>query len=183
MSPSSDTAPHDNKNWWAGVKLTHAPSLLAAVTLFALMVMAFSDVVMRSVFNAPIEAATELTRLFMGIIVFSSLPMVSWRSEHITVDLFDGFFSRTAARIRDIAIDLACGAMLIWPAMRVWQLAMRALEDGDVTEYLGIPQVYIASFIAASTLVTATLLILRAFMRMFTPYLLPAKENKTLPLD
>ena len=42
--------------------------------------------------NNPIESATELTRLFMGIIVFSCLPTVSWRNGHIVVDLLDKMF-------------------------------------------------------------------------------------------
>jgi len=177
------TPPNHNNTWWASIQLAHAPSLLAAVTLFALMLMTFADVIMRSVFNAPIEAATELTRLFMGIIVFSSLPMVSWRAEHITVDLFDGFFSKTAARLRDIVVDLACGAALIWPAARVWQLAMRALDDGDITEYLGIPQFYIAGFIALSTMITAVVLIMRSVLRLVAPHHLPPKDKLPLPLD
>jgi len=183
VTKPTGTPPNHNNAWWASIQLAQAPSLLAAVTLFALMLMTFADVIMRSVFNAPIEAATELTRLFMGIIVFSSLPTVSWRADHITVDLFDGFFSKTAARIRDIVIDVACGGALIWPAARVWKLAMRALEDGDITEYLGIPQFYIAAFIAFSTMITAVVLIIRGILRITAPHKLPPKDKLPLPLD
>ena len=52
------------------------PIWLAATVLFLLMSMTFLDVILRSVFNNPIESATELTRLFMAILVFSALPMV-----------------------------------------------------------------------------------------------------------
>ena len=165
----------DHRNGWAGKSLAQIPSMLAAATLFALMVMTFCDVIMRSVFNAPIEAATELTRLAMAIIVFSSLPVVSWRGEHIAVDLFDGFFSKVLARIRDGLIDLVCGGALLWPAIRVWQLAMRTRESGDVTEYLNIPQYYIAVFVAISALLSAVILIMRAGFRFLAPHRLPAK--------
>ena len=123
-----------------GRALALAPSLLAAGVLLALMVMTFSDVILRSVLNDPIEAATELTRLFMAIMVFASLPLVSWRGEHIVVDLFDGLFSAAAGRIRDATVNLLSGLLLLWPALRVWQLASRARAYGDVTEYLHIPQ-------------------------------------------
>lgn len=154
--------------------LVQGPSWLAGTVLFALMAMTFADVVLRSAFNAPIEAATELTRLFMAIIVFASLPVVTWRGTHIAVDLLDPFFPRMLARLRDIAVDLICGAVLFWPAMRVWTLAERARSYGDVTEYLNMPQFYIAYFIAVSTFVTAIVLVLRGVLRIFAPARVPA---------
>ena len=146
------------------------PVWLAGVTLFALMVMTFFDVILRSVANNPIESATELTRLAMAIIVFSCLPAVSWRNGHIVVDLFDRFFTPTMARIRDSLIDLVCGALLILPGKRVIELAERSRSYGDLTEYLRIPQFYIGWFIGISVLVTALVLLLRVVIRIFWPH-------------
>lgn len=153
----------------AGRWLAFLPSALAATALFALMVMTFFDVILRSTINDPIESATEMTRLFMAITVFSSLPVISWRGEHIVVDLFDPLFSAGLARVRDAVINLACGIILFWPALRVWQLAGRAKEYGDVTEYLNIPQFYIAYFIAVSTFLTAVVLLARGLCFAFAP--------------
>lgn len=152
-----------------GSMLALAPSVLASAVLFTLMAMTFFDVILRSVFNDPIEAATELTRLFMAIMVFSALPLVSWHGEHIVVDLFDGFFNAAAARIRDAAVNLISGGLLLWPALRVWQLAARAREYGDITEYLHIPQFYIAYFIAISTFATAVALLARGALFAVAP--------------
>ena len=44
-----------------------------------MMIMTFFDVVLRSTINTPIEAATELTRILMAVVVFSALPVVSGR--------------------------------------------------------------------------------------------------------
>jgi TRAP-type C4-dicarboxylate transport system permease small subunit len=162
----------DNARKRPAVWLGRLPSLLAAATLFALMVMTFLDVMLRSIFNNPIEAATELTRLFMAIMVFSSLPVISWNNGHIVVDLLDSWFGETASRIRDGVINLACGVALAWPALRVWQLADRARQYGDVTEYLQIPQFYIAYFIAVSTFITAGLLVVRGLLGLVAPGLL-----------
>ena len=145
------------------------PIWLAAATLFLLMAMTFADVVLRSVFNNPIESATELTRLFMAIIVFSALPLVSWKGANIVVDLMDPLFSRRAALVRDIMIDLACGIILLWPTKRVWDLAERAREYGDVTEYLNMPQHYVGWFIAFFTAVTALTFIARGTARIIQP--------------
>ncbi len=160
-----------------GRALALAPALLGAGVLFALMTMTFFDVILRSVLNDPIESATELTRLFMAIIVFSALPMVSWRGEHIVVDLLDGLFNATAARIRDAVVNLASGALLLWPALRVWQLAARAREYGDTTEYLHIPQFYIAYFIAICTFFTAAALLARGGAFIFAPSLVARRAG------
>ncbi len=160
------SSPRQTGIWGCIVML---PTWLAASTLFLLMAMTFADVILRSVINDPIESATELTRFFMAIIVFSALPMVSWKSGHIIVDLMDPFFGRRASRVRDITIDLFCGVVLFWPAKRVWDLAERARDFGDVTEYLGFPQFVIGWFIAAFTFLTAVIFVARGLTRMFAP--------------
>lgn len=149
------------------------PTWVAAACLFVMMGMTFLDVVLRSALNNPLEYATELTRIFMAVIVFASLPMVSWKGQHIIVDLLDPFFSRWLARIRDIVIDLACGVILLWPAKRVFDLAERARDYGDVTEYMGFPQYLIGWFIAIFTLLTALTLIVRGATRIFFPDKVP----------
>ena len=169
--------PKQSKTPWASLVLAHGPSWLAAAALFALMVMTFFDVVLRSTINNPIESATELTRLFMAIIVFSSLPVVTWKGTHIAVDLLDPLFSKTMGRIRDTLIDLICGAVLLWPAIRVWQLADRARSYGDVTEYLNMPQFYIAYFISVSTFASAAVLLVRGVLRIFAPARLPKPKS------
>ena len=149
------------------------PIYLASAALFFLMCLTFTDVILRSMFNAPIEAATELTRMSMAIMVFSILPSVSGSGQHIAVDLLDGFFQHpTVARIKAAMINLACGGMLLWPAERVIVLAERARSYGDVTEYLNIPQFYIAWFIAIMTFATAAVLIIRGLLELFAPKML-----------
>ena len=160
-----------------GRTLQRAPVFLACVALFILMVMTFCDVIFRSVFNAPIEAATELTRILMAIMVFSVLPVVSGHGSHISVDLTDPWFDYMRLyNIRDGLVSLASGLMLWWPVQRVWALAERARDYGDVTEYLSIPTYLIGWFIAASTAVTAIVLILTGILYFVAPKLL---ENRT----
>lgn len=139
--------------------LSAVPVALASLALFAMMVMTFADVVLRSVLNAPIEFAAELTRIFMAIIVFTVLPVVSAKGDHISVDLTDPLFGRLAARLRDGLMALICGAMLYLPAERIVVLAERARSYGDVTEYMGFPQFYPAWGIAIFTYITMAALI------------------------
>lgn len=149
---------------------SRVPVVVAAVALFILMVMTFCDVILRSVFNAPIEAATELTRILMAIMVFSVLPIISSRADQIAVDLTDGLFYRyRLSRLRDGLVYLACGVMMIWPVQRVWILAERARDYGDVTEYLAIPQFLVGWFIAASAAITALAMIITGLLHLFAP--------------
>ena len=135
---------------------TRIPVVVASVALFILMGLTFCDVLFRSLFNAPIEAATEITRLLMAVIVFSVLPLVSVQKKHIAVDLCDGLFqSLRLERLRDGLLFLICGLLIIWPAWRVMVLAERAQDYGDVTEYLGIPTFWVRWFIALMLGVTA----------------------------
>lgn len=150
--------------------LTLLPSALAALALFILMVLTFADVMVRSLFNAPIEISADLTRVLMAVVVFSVLPVLSARGGQISVDLLDGLFHRWhLARWRDGLVNLACGAMLILPAQRVWVLAERSRSYGDVMEYLGMPLFFIGWFIAAMTALTALVLALRGFALLFAP--------------
>ena len=158
--------------------LTRIPAWLAAITLFCLMVMTFFDVLLRSLFNNPIEAATELTRLFMAIIVFACLPLITWKGEHIIVDLLDRFFTGWAERLREAVINITSGILLFWPVWRLQVLAERARSNGDTTEYLQIPQFYIAWFITAITAITALLLIVRGLLYLFKPALVSKHPSK-----
>lgn len=153
--------------------LANIPVIAACVALFALMVMTFCDVILRSVMNTPIEAATELTRILMAIVVFSVMPTVSAKQEHISVDLMDGWFHMAGlTRWRDGLVSIACGIMLIWPLQRVWILSERLRDYGDVTEYLAISQFYIGWFITASLAVTVAALLLVGLAKLFRPSLL-----------
>ena len=137
--------------------LCRVPVFLASAALFALMGLTFCDVLLRSLFNAPIEAATELTRLLMAVLIFSVMPQISVQKGHIAVDLSDGLFRfLRLERLRDGLLLLVGGTMILWPAWRVLILAERARDYGDVTEYLGLPTFLIGWFIAAALAVTAT---------------------------
>ncbi|TYO88578.1 TRAP transporter small permease [Oceanicella actignis] len=153
-----------------------APVAAACAALFALMLMTFADVLMRSALDDPIEAATELTRVFMAIIVFSSLPVVSARGDHISVDLLDPLFRGRARRVRDALVALACGAMLTWPAGQAWKLALRARSYGDMTEYLHIPQYLPAGFVSLMTWAAAAALIARGALLLLAPHALREEE-------
>jgi len=141
---------------------------VASLASFLLITLMFSDVVLRSVFSTPIEAATELTRILMAIVVFSVLPVVSTLQGQIAVDLLDGNYARLGLeRLRDSIVSLICGFALIEPTRCIFVLVERAQSYGETTEHLSIPTYVFGTFIGASAAVTSAALIVHALLLLF----------------
>ncbi len=148
------------------------PIWLSAIALFLLMAMTFCDVLFRSAFDAPIEAATELTRILVAISVFSVMPHITMGRAQIAVDLTDSVFERlNLSNLRDGVVFAVSGVLLFWPVGRLWTLAERTRGYGDVTEYIGIPQYLPMWFIAASVTLTAIGMVLCGAAILFSPTL------------
>jgi len=157
--------------------LVLVPIWLACAALFALMVMTFSDVILRSSFDAPIEAGTELTRILVAVMVFAVMPHISVNDGHIAVDLTDGIFETLGlARLRNGLILILSGGMMYWPVAQVWKLAERTRSYGDVTEYLGLPQYLPMWFIASGITLAALAMLIAGVLTLVAPKLL--KELK-----
>ena len=91
----------------------------SSLFLFAMMVMTCIDVVGRYVFNSPLNGATELTELFMGILIFAVLPTVSYREEHVSVDLLDLWFPEKLINRRQLLINALAMVMMATVAWRM----------------------------------------------------------------
>lgn len=128
---------------------------LSAVTLFALMLVTCVDVVGRYVFNSPLTGSTELTEMAVGIVVFSVLPIVSWRNEHVVVDLLDNFVSDRVHMLRTFILNIIISIALSVLGYRIWVLGVRSLSYEEVSEYLEIPMGWMICFIAIMCWVTA----------------------------
>ncbi|WP_438995829.1 TRAP transporter small permease [Candidatus Puniceispirillum sp.] len=147
-------------------------SNLAAIILFLLVVLTCVDVIGRYFLSMPVVGAVELVRICMAGIIFFSLPAMFYRNDHVTVDLI-GFFAK--GRIGWM-ISIVMLVISIYVAYRiggrVFDYAVRALEDGDKTEYLGIPRVITVTFITLSIYTAAVL----AFIRLLVVFSNPSKD-------
>jgi len=132
---------------------------ISAFTLFALMLITCVDVVGRYVFNSPLTGSTELTEIAVGIVVFSVLPIISWRNQHVVVDLLDHFVSPRLHMVRTICINVIISIALSVLGYRIYILGMRSLSYEEVTEYLEIPVGWMICFIAAMCWITAIMVI------------------------
>src|SRR3546814_19854622 len=89
------------------------------------MVCTFVDVVGRYVFNSPLPGALELTEIMMESLIFTILPVVSARSDHITVDLLVLPRSSMLRRIQNLAINVTSPILL---AVLAWPLWLHAAD-------------------------------------------------------
>jgi TRAP-type C4-dicarboxylate transport system permease small subunit len=113
--------------------------LLAALALFAIMMLTFVDVGGRKLFDTSLPGALELTELLMVAVIFAALPLVSLRGEHVTFDSLDIFLPADVRRVQQALVDLVVAAMLVFLAWLMWDHAGKMAEYGDVTNRLRIP--------------------------------------------
>jgi len=150
---------------------------VAAFTLLALMSITCIDVFGRYLFNNPLTGSTELTEIAVGIVIFSVFPIVSWRNDHVVVDILDGFFSPKIHLFRTIVINLLISIALVYLAQRIWVLGHRSLSYGEVTEYLAIPLGWMMIFIAIMCWVTALAVITLGIYRAIVDYREPPQTT------
>ncbi len=133
----------------AGRWLARLSLACGALVLAVMLALTCADVIGRYIFNAPVNGKTELTRFLMAGLIAFALPVVTMRDEHITVDIFDNFFSRPLERLRNVGIDAFCAITLLtlswWVAFR----ARRLMDYGYVSDFLHIPLYPVAYFVAA----------------------------------
>ena len=125
---------------WAGRLL----GLIAALDLFAMMLLTFVDVTGRKLtgtisFAKPVYGAYEITELLMGVLIFSALPLVSAREGHVTIDVFDRFVPRRARRWQRIIVTAISAVALAVLGWRLWLMSFAHAANHEVTMTLYIP--------------------------------------------
>lgn len=170
-----------SRNGGLGHWLIRGPDMLAATMLFALTVVTCVDVLGRelhSLFSSalfarlfgsdawfsPLKGGDELTIVFMALSIYAVFGSITWREEHVCVDLIDMVWPKPLAGARQIALNLIAAAFMAAVTWRVWFVAARLTGDGEVTEYLRIPRGPLAYFFAAMCAI-ATLCLLANCVR------------------
>lgn len=108
-------------------------STIAAVFMFAIMIIVFSDVVMRYVFNRPFSWAYDLISLYiMAGVFFLSLSGTYAVNGHISVDILLPRFSAIIQRLCIIISNLVGLAIFIPITWLGYQRALDNFISGDV---------------------------------------------------
>ncbi len=153
---------------------------ISALTLFSLMTITCVDVVGRYLFNSPLTGSTELTEMALAIVVFSVLPIISWRNDHVVVDLLDRFVPPALNMVRNYLFNVAIAVALVYLGKRVHILAERSISYEEVSEYLAIPIGWIMYFITYAFWITAFMVLTLGIYRAFREYRLTTIEDAQL---
>lgn len=116
-----------------------ALSSIAAVTLFAMMVLTFFDVWGRYIFNSPVFGGYEVTEFMMGILIFTALPLLCVQEGHVTIDLLDHILPRWSLRWQRFAVNLISAGVLAVMAWRLYLISGEHARNDEVTMTLKIP--------------------------------------------
>jgi TRAP-type transport system small permease protein len=111
---------------------------VAALALFAMMLLTTADVFSRKFLGNSITGAVELTELAMLVMIFCALPLASLAGEHIVFDLFDKLLGPRAVRLQQVLANAFTAAAFGGAAWVVWLRAARTAEMGDTTATLVI---------------------------------------------
>lgn len=139
--------------------------LLASGALFVLMVLTCADVVGRYFLQSPILGAKELTEIGLAIVVFASLPVITWRGGQIVVDLVDHLLPTKVLNALLLLSALIVSASLYFVAFRIYAIGERNLKRGIMTDFLHIQTGYVIQFIAAFCWITAVTVLLVMTLR------------------
>ncbi len=112
--------------------------LMGALALFAIMTLTFVDVGARKLLSNSITGSLELTELLMVVVIFSALPLVSQRGEHVVFDSLDGLWHPALRRLQNALVHLLCAATMLGLAYLMWGLALDIAAQHETTAQLKI---------------------------------------------
>ena len=99
-------------------------NVIAVISVFAMVLITFTDVIARYVFNHPIVGALSVTELFLLVAVYTSIANVWAQKGHISVDVITSMLTTTARMVMEfITTVIGIGLMIII----IWQTFVHAL--------------------------------------------------------
>jgi TRAP-type C4-dicarboxylate transport system permease small subunit len=146
---------------------------LAGAFLAFVTALTFVSVGLRYIFAWSIPDSYDLSRLFLGILIFWGIAVTGFRGEHITVDLVWGALPPRGRRVLDVLGTLFT---LVCMLAFTWTMADKVLDErasGESTYDLHMP-VWPYYLLAWIGLAAGTLLLLVRLVRQMRGPLDPA---------
>ncbi len=112
---------------------------VAAITLFAMMLLTFADVWGRYLLRQPVFGGYEVTEFMMGVLIFTALPMLCAQEGHVTIDLLDHVLPRRLQRWQRAVVNFISGGVLAVMSWQVFLLSRQLSANHEVTMTLKIP--------------------------------------------
>ncbi len=134
---------------------------LGTVALLFVVATVLVDVVGRS-FGKPLYGSQDLSTMAFVVVVFGGMALCDKMGGHISVDLFERYFSRRLNLLIDIAIDLLGSVIFLTMGYAVIKSAQLSTMLNLRTNLLGLPLAWVQLLLAGLVLVTGLALLLRA---------------------
>ena len=138
---------------------------LLVITLFT-----FIDVFARYVFNSPILGSSEVIQYFMAMAVFSTLPMVTYKKEHISVTLMESINNRFLYIVRYFFVDFAVLLSFILISYVMYKQGLTYYSNGTSTLFRGLPLGYLCFFMSFFSLLSAASVFLKGLLFYLNKY-------------
>lgn len=142
---------------------------VAGLMLFAMMVLTFIDVGGRYLFNAPIPGAFEITQLLLAVVVFTTLPIVTGREQHVSISLVEQTFTGAVKKVQCVLVSLIGAVGVGYLSVMLWRQGERLSRYGDYTAYLELPLAPYAFLMAVLCAVSSAILVWLALRYLRTP--------------
>jgi len=113
--------------------------MLAAVALFAIMMLTLVDVSGRKALSTSVPGSLEVTELLMVVVIFTGLPLVALAGEHVVFDSLDSWLPAWFRRVQQGFIEVLCAVALGALSWLMWTKGSQMTEYGDVTAQLRLP--------------------------------------------
>ena len=137
---------------------------LASLQMVLLAGLTFVDVVGRYLFNRPINGAQEIASILLGLTIFTALPAITMRENHITVDILRSLFRGRVDHLRRVLVVLATGGAFATLAYVLYRQAGKLAFMEMRTPHLHLRQDLIVYGLFALMVLTVILLV-RPFYR------------------
>ena len=134
--------------------------------MFAMMMLTTIDVGGRALINKPIKGSDELVSFMLAILVFASLPLVTWDEKHISVNLFDRWIPVAVRRPLAVLLAVVSALVMIGVTWRMWIQGRLMWEGQHITGALEWPIAPIAFVMSVLSAVTAAMLVVIAWRKL-----------------
>jgi TRAP-type C4-dicarboxylate transport system permease small subunit len=144
---------------------------LVAVVMFSMMMLTTLDVAGRAL-GRPIKGSFEVVTFMLAILIFCSLPLITWDEKHIKVNLFDHWIPAPILRALNVLWVSIMTVVMAAITYRMWIQAKLMAEGQHITgalEWPIAPIVYFMSVMCALTTITLAFLIWQKLNERVTP--------------
>tara|TARA_B100000614_G_scaffold96602_1_gene87265 strand:- start:280 stop:804 length:525 start_codon:yes stop_codon:yes gene_type:complete len=115
-------------------------AILAGTGLLAMMILTFADVIGRYGFHHSIFGTAEYVEFLMVVTIFAGVAFVSAHNEHITVSIFEGWYSRRFPNLQRWAVLAVTLIVYALMTFALYRHALSLYESGKMTAVLSQPQ-------------------------------------------